>query len=170
MHKLKPIQEKLSRPLEVQGVGRGTQSAKWATKVPISVLEGADKYVQQVFEVPTLEGEDGADVPALLGLRSMRSKNAVLEMSPGKEMLTFPGPGGYKIEWSPGTVHIPLTVAPSGHYVIPCDSYEKLSPQQGGLATETTVLLAELDEYRAHEASVPQPKQPPAPPPPPARI
>ena len=38
----------------------------------------------------------------------MRSKNAILEMEAGKECLTFPGEGGYKIEWSPGTLLLPL--------------------------------------------------------------
>ena len=165
-HNREPKQEKLARPLEVAGVGRGTQTAIWATKMPIAVVNKEGNYVEQIFEVPTLEGEDGADVPALLGLRSMRAKDAVLEMASGQECLTFPGPGGYKIEWSPGTVQLPLEVAPSGHYVIPCDAYSKLTRQQGGVAEERIVLLeARLDEYRGEIAST----LPPAPPPPPAR-
>ena len=92
-HKLKCEQEKLKRPLEVQGVGRGTQSAVWASKMPIAVKNREGTAVEHIFEVPTLEGEDGADIPALLGLRSMRAKDSVLEMGPGKECLTFPGPG-----------------------------------------------------------------------------
>ena len=165
-HAKEAKQEKLHRPLEVQGVGRGTQSANWTTKIPIAVLNKEGTFIEQIFEVPTLEGEDGADVPALLGLRSMRAKDAVLEMAGGKECLTFPGPGGYTIEWSPGTVHLPLEVAPSGHYVIPCDGYANLSqPEAGGLVEEQTVLMADLDEYRAHGT----PWSPPPPPPPPSR-
>ena len=102
---------------------------------------GNGTYKEQVFEVPTLEGESGKDVPALLGLRSMRSKDAVLEMAPGRERLTFPGPGGYTINWPPGTEHFPLEVAPSGHYVIPGDSYEKCQDvEQGGVVQPKTVL------------------------------
>ena len=150
-------QELMRKPLEVQGVGRGTQSAKWMAKMPIAVLNKDGVAMPQIFEVPTLEGEDGADIPALLGLKSLRGKNAVMEMEPGKECLTFPGPGGYTIEWSPGTVQIPLEVAPSGHYVIPCDAYGKLPQKSGGLVEEKTVLMAGVDEYL-----IPPPPAPPS--------
>ena len=155
-HARKPKQEKLKKPLEVQGVGRGTQSANWSTRMPIVVLNKEGDAVEQIYEVPTLEGEDGADIPALLGLRSMRAKDAVLEMAPGKECLTFPGPGGYTINWSPGTVHIPLEVAPSGHYVIPCDAFGKVSAKEGGLEEEVTVLHADLGEYRVPPPPAPK--------------
>ena len=56
---------------------------------------------------PTVEGT-GSELPALLGLRSIRDKEGVLETAPGKERLTFPGPGGYTITWSPGTVVLQL--------------------------------------------------------------
>jgi hypothetical protein len=127
--------------------------------MPIAVRNQEGNYIEQIFEVPTLEGEDGADVPALLGLRSMRAKESVMEMAPGKECLTFPGPGGYTIDWSPGTIQIPLEVAPSGHYVIPCDSYDLLPKEKGGLVEEKTVLLADLDDYR--KSSTPTPPAPP---------
>jgi hypothetical protein len=155
--KREPIQEKMIKPLEVQGVGAGTQKAVWKIKMPIAVTEDSEDgpTMEHIFEVPTLEGDVGQEVPALLGLRSMRGKQAVLQMQEGKEMLSFPGDGGYTIEWSPGTQHIPLTVAPSGHYVIPCDSYEKIVAKQGGLPASSTVLhsheqghyyIPELDE------------------------
>ena len=129
-----PVAEKIHpKPIEVCGVGNGTQRAVWKSKIPIAVTTQDGKAIEQVFEVPVLEGQEGADVPALLGLRSMRAKNAVLEMAPGREMLTFPGPGDYKVEWPPGTVHIPLEIAPSGHYVIPCDNYKDLSTRKGGI-------------------------------------
>ena len=40
--------------------------------------------------------------------------------------MAMPGPGGYKIEWSPGTKLLPLVHAPSGHLVIPCDEFAKV--------------------------------------------
>ena len=80
----------------------------------------------------------GDSLPALLGLRSMREKQAVLEMTPGKERLTFPGPGGYSITWSPGTQHIPLVCPPSGHLVIPCDDFDNLTTPSGLPAPTTT--------------------------------
>ena len=38
--------------------------------------------------------------------------------------MAFPGKGGYKIEWSEGTKLLPLETSPSGHLVIPCDSFQ----------------------------------------------
>ena len=61
----------------------------------------------------------------------MKGKQGVLEMSEGKERLTFPGPGGYKIEWSPGTLYIPLVAAPSGHLIMPCGDFDKVSTSSG---------------------------------------
>ena len=171
-HNKMPDQVKLNKPLDVQGVGHGTQSAQWAARMPIAVTDREGQTKEQTFEVPTLEGEGGADVPALLGLRSMRAKNAILEMAPGKECLTFPGEGGYKIDWSPGTVHLPLTVAPSGHYVIPCDSYAQLNQTQGGLTEERTVLLAQIEEWLSNTGTATSsatPGRTPPPPPPPPR-
>ena len=54
----------------------------------------------------------------------MQDKDAVLILRKGKEMMVFPGPGGYKIECSPGTERLPMIPAPSGHLVIPCDKFD----------------------------------------------
>jgi hypothetical protein len=74
------------------------------------------------FQAPTVEG-GGSALPALLGLKSLTSKNAILEMSEGCEYLTFPGPGLYKIDWAPGAIHIPLQRAPSGHLCFRADLF-----------------------------------------------
>ena len=93
------------------------------------------------MEAPIV-GASGSDLPALLGLRSMRAKGAVLEMTPGKEYLTFPGPGGYKIDWSPGTLRFRLEQAPSGHLIIPCGAFNRLGKQEGGLPHRPTTFHA----------------------------
>ena len=61
-------------------------------------------------------------------------------MTEGKEMLTFPGPGGYKVEWSPGTVHVPLQTAPSGHLVFVVDAFGKISTRTGGMVPQSFTL------------------------------
>ena len=48
-------------------------------------------------------------------------------MRTGNGFLAFPGPGGYKIEWSPGTRLLPMTTSPSGHLVVPCDHFNRLA-------------------------------------------
>ena len=68
----------------------------------------------------------GANLPAILGAASMQEKDSVIILRKGKEMIAFPGPGGYKIEWSPGTKLLPMVPAPSGHLVIPCDRCKEL--------------------------------------------
>ena len=81
----------------------------------------------------------------------MRAKGGVLEMKGGKEVLTFLGPGGYKIEWSPGTIHHKRVQAPSGHLVIPCGNFfssATLSPV-GGVTPPVSALTVEADPVRA---------------------
>ena len=68
----------------------------------------------------------GRNLPAILGATSMRANDAVLVLRGGEEFLAFPGMGGYKIEWSPGTRLLPLTYSPSGHMVITCDHFDDL--------------------------------------------
>ena len=63
----------------------------------------------------------------------MSKQNGELEMEPGNEFLTMPGPGGYTVNWSPGTVRYELERAPSGHLIQPCDAFTKLQSNPGGL-------------------------------------
>ena len=120
---------RLVQPMVIKGVGNGTQQCQDVTTIPVSIVvregqsaEAGDSLRSFTFEAPVVGGE-GCDLPALLGLKSLLSKNAVLQMTPGAEYLTFPGPGGYHTEWSPGTIHIPLDRAPSGHLVIRSDRF-----------------------------------------------
>ena len=48
----------------------------------------------------------------------------MIHLRKGKRCIAFPGKGGYKIQWSEGTKVLPMTESPSGHLVIPCDSFE----------------------------------------------
>jgi len=141
---LMPNQTKMERPLSVQGVGNGFQHAVWQAMLPIACRNDDDGNSKlHRFEVPTLEGS-GGDVPALLGLRSISAKQGVLETKTGSERLSFPGPGGYKIEWSPGTEHFALEKAPSGHLVIPCDGFADVQTSTGGLPPATVTMHANL--------------------------
>ena len=76
----------------------------------------------------------GADLPAILGATSLRNKDSVLVMREGKEFIAFPGPGGYKIEWSPGTKLLPMIPAPSGHLVVPCDRFDELQKNSSNVS------------------------------------
>ena len=54
-------------------------------------------------------------------------------MATGAEYLTLPGPGGYTMTWSPGTVRYKLEKAPIGHLILPCDEFAKVGKEQAGL-------------------------------------
>ena len=131
-------QEKLQKPMHFQGVGSGSPSANWKTKIPCAI-PCTDKTRLMDFTSPCVDG-CGESLPILYGLDNMERHRAVLEMDPDKRQLTFPGPGGYKVEWYPGTVHIPPQATPSGHLAFPLDHYEEYKQQQSGLQEKTTVL------------------------------
>ena len=141
--RMAPTQSRLATPLSIQGVGNGSQSCVWKASIPIAVPGDDQQATLHTFEAPTVEGT-GKDLPALLGLKSMKEKKAVLETSADGPYLTFPGPGGYKVEWSPGSLRIPLATAPSGHYVIPCDQFHLLSRKAGGVPDTHSALHAHL--------------------------
>jgi len=167
-----PQQVRMETPLTIQGVGNGTQTCEWRASLPIATLDDNDEGSVNLFEAPVVEGT-GEDIPGLLGHQSCRKKNGVLQMAPHKECLSFPGPGGYKIEWSPGTRHFPLTPAPSGHLTIPCCEYQKVS-KKGGLAKQSMTFHATDDPDATPETALPAAStasssrdgaQPPQPPP-----
>jgi len=123
---------RMPKPLEVAGVGTGSNEAAWEIQVPIAVADSDGNMVLHTYKAPTVR-EGGKHLPALLGLQSMTKQNCVLEMAPGNEFLTMPGPGGYTVNWSPGTTRYRLERAPSGHLILPCDAFSKCQRTQGGL-------------------------------------
>ena len=62
-------------------------------------------------------------MPAIMGLSCMMEQDCVLMLRDKEPVMAMPGPGGYTIEWSPGTKLLPLVHSPSGHLVIPCDEF-----------------------------------------------
>ena len=117
--------EKRSHRLNVNGVGKGSAPCDLQGTFPIAV-----QYKEQPTQLDHYKGNiaegSGANLPAIMGSRSMQDKDAVLLLRQGSEVMAFPGPGGYKIEWSPGTKLLPMKPAPSGHLVIPCDNFSTL--------------------------------------------
>ena len=127
----KPSQSQMSRPLHIQGVGSGTQQCNWECNIPIACPVG-DGTTAQLFhyQAPLVEGS-GEDLPLIVGLKSIEGKRGVIETDPEGRRMTLPGPGGYKIVWSPGSVHLPLTPAPSGYLIIACSAYSRVVPSTG---------------------------------------
>ena len=111
--------------LHINGVGSDAAYCDREVIAPITVKYKEHDATKEFFRANIAEG-CGANLPAILGSKSMREKDVVIIMRDGHEILTLPGPGGYKIQWSPGTKLLPMVQAPSGHLVIPCDRFSEL--------------------------------------------
>ena len=98
--------------LWVNGVGAGAAKCDYETIAPIAVKFAEHEATRETFQANITEGV-GENLPAILGLDSMQEKDSVIILRKGQEILAFPGPGGYKIEWSPGTKLLPMVNAPS---------------------------------------------------------
>ncbi len=123
----KTTYRKRSSVLKVNGVGVGHAPCLIEATLPLA-LQYKDEPIKLESYKTNIATGSGQDLPAILGSISMQDKDAVLILRKGKEFMAFPGPGGYKIEWSPGTRLLPMEAAPSGHLVIPCDSFEAAKP------------------------------------------
>jgi hypothetical protein len=141
-------QGKLPKPLKVAGVGNGTNEAKWEVHVPIALADMDGNVSLHEYRVPVI-GDEGKELPALLGLQSLARQNSILEMAPGNEYLTLPGPGGYSINWSPGTVRYKLEQSPSGHLLLPCDDFAKVSKERGGIKEPTMTFFGNRPAVKA---------------------
>ena len=120
--------------MNVNGVGAGSAPCDDEAILPIAVKFQNEQPRLDTYKANVAQGS-GADLPAILGAISMQEKDTVLILRKGKQMMVFPGPGGYKIEWSPGTKLLPMIPAPSGHMVVPCDAFtEATADPQAQLA------------------------------------
>ena len=112
--------------LFVNGVGSDAAICEQQAIIPIAVKYLDQPAIKQTYHANIATG-CGKDLPAIIGLDSMKERDSVILLRDGKEMLVFPGPGGYSITWSPGTRLLPLQQSASGHMVIPCDAFGQLS-------------------------------------------
>ena len=152
-------QWEMDSPLQIMGVGEGTQACRYEARVPFAFQSADGAVTMNAYDAPIVGGS-GSQLPALLGLRSIQAKNGVLETRAGHQCLTFPGPGGYTINWSPGTVHYPLVSAPSGHLVIPFADLSSVTPNTGGLPSSPTIFMANPSDDQQQEPqlrSTPEP-------------
>eukprot|EP00438_Fugacium_kawagutii_P001445 Skav211862 [mRNA] locus=scaffold1431:90864:92780:- [translate_table: standard] len=156
----------MRNPLSIKGVGNGTQSCTNVCSMPIAVpntlhpeapREPGDitrgESSRFTFDAPTVTGS-GASLPALLGLKSICSHRAVLEMTPGREMLTLTSASDYTIHWGPGCIHIPLERAPSGHLIFKTDAFANLPNLAGGVHRTVFELHAMLQQEMGRPADL----------------
>jgi len=133
----KPEQHKMNNPLCIQGVGHGHQECSWELDTPIAVGYADGTAHQHRFSSPIVDGS-GAELPGLLGLRSIEGNRGIMDT--GNKKLIFPGKGEVEYALPPGSIVLPLEKAPSGHLVLPVDEFERLAQKKGGLPEENITM------------------------------
>jgi len=145
-----PSYERRSKPLNVSGVGHGSQSAPFDCKLPISLKHEDSRSVSS--GTVTAPAVANSDLPGLLGLTALRKNKAIIDFSTMK--MYFTGPGDYDLNKSlpPGTDCFQCELAPSGHMVIPCCEFDaKATSSNEGELT----LVTRQREESAREAKPP---------------
>jgi hypothetical protein len=122
----KTIYTRKDKPLLIGGVGSGHARCEIEAKIPIAVKFDDRPATRDMFTANIATGS-GENLPAILGTNSMKQMDSVLCLRDGKEFIAFPGPGGYSINWSPGTRLLPLKQAESGHLIVIVDHYDELT-------------------------------------------
>eukprot|EP00971_Amphidinium_carterae_P336659 6473146-Amphidinium_carterae.1 len=122
-HGMASRQEPLSTPTQVQGVGHGIQSCSFQATVPIGLLDDNGHPQLLEYSSPVLESTAGIGHIALLGAKSLEHNKVLLDTAAGT--FTTVGPGGYKIEFSPGSRTYQMVRAPSGHWVLPINRFQQ---------------------------------------------
>ena len=124
-----PKQTQRPRPLQVGGVGHGSQACDHDISLPVAFTQSNGTRTEGTFTVPIVQN---SDLPGLIGLRSMQERKTILDMHTLK--IHFLGPGDYDI--SPilprGTESYQCELSPSGHIMLPCSRYAEIDREERG--------------------------------------
>jgi len=120
----------MDRPMTVEGVGNGAQSAREVWSVTVCT---ADHQISR-YEAPILEN---SELPCLWGLRSISEKRGLIDTY--NKRIYLVGEGGYQLKASPGTTHFDLETAPSGHLMLPVTCYNRMQDAEVGGQEKTPV-------------------------------
>jgi hypothetical protein len=117
--------QKMKNQLSVEGVGKECNTATQSVIIPIC-FENGDTGT---FTSPVIEQ---SKLPALLGLQSLTNRRALIDVF--NRQIVFVGPGGYRLQTSPGSKTYKLYPAKTGHLMLPCQCWKdaKISPGNPG--------------------------------------
>ena len=121
-YKEKAKQTRRESPLKVSGVGKEAQVCTHDCELPIALRTKDGRTVTGKYTAPTIN--DHA-LPALLGLKTLVERRAIMDFT--TMQLTFTGPGESRIDFSPGSDTFQMHQAPSGHLMLPCCEYGRAS-------------------------------------------
>ena len=122
-------------------------------QVPIAIPTTDGRSVMQQLTTPNVCGT-GAELPGLLGLRTLESERAVLDIP--NRILYLCTPGTTTITVPPGSLAVPLERAPSGHLVMVVDDYQNLNTVSGNSAhvvEQRSAASAAVSQQARHELS-----------------
>ena len=115
------------KPLQVSGVGSGTQQCNNDYRLPVALHnKNTGKADAGFFETPAVEN---SELPGLLGLNSLRKLKVILDL--GNLRMHIVGPGDFTVESAlpPGTDTYDLEIASSGHLLLPCSQFQGRTTQ-----------------------------------------
>ena len=120
-HERNPRCELRKEPLNVSGVGNGSQACAYDSHLPISMRTTTGQLKQGEMHTPTIPD---SELPGLLGLAALKANRAVIDCHTNK--IYFLGPGDYDLEKAMpcGTDIYQAEIAPSGHMILPCGEYD----------------------------------------------
>lgn len=111
-------------PLEVGGVGKGTQRCTQEITVPAALRSSDGSMTKASFSAPMIPS---STCPALLGLKSLVEHRAVLDLSEQRLILL---PKDTPIEAPPGSEVYALEKSSTGHLLLPIDDFRSLALAQ----------------------------------------
>ena len=160
MFGMRSVQTPRPKALSVSGVGSGSQQCTHDCTVPVTLQTIDGRAVVGTFTAPTVNetntgaGSSQDGLPALLGLRALREKRAIIDFSRNGEMLiAFPGPGDVDISYSPGTDVFQMQTASTGHLMLPCAEHG--AQAQSPPSEDTIALTTHQSTQGASTSSIP---------------
>lgn len=94
----RPSENQRARPVNVTGVGHGSQECSHNCKLPVMLRRFDGPHTEGTFEAPIVPN---SDLPGLLGLQSMRNARAVLDFTTLR--LHLCGPADPTVQLHPGS-------------------------------------------------------------------
>ena len=115
--------QKLSKPINVSGVGKHSQVVDWQVTLPLKVIVN-DAPGDTTYTAPVVGTDDEpSTVPALWGIKSMRKQRAVIDLVNNEVHLC--GPGRVRVDTPHDTSTMKIEDSLSKHPLLPCTEFEK---------------------------------------------
>ena len=122
-------QYKRDRPLNVCGVGNGSQECPWNGVVPVATARTDNTYSRGTFEAPIVPN---SMLPGLIGIESLQRRRGIIDLVNFQVHLCGPGDLDLSKALPPGSESFPCVRAPSGHMLLPCCKYAEVDKDQSG--------------------------------------